>query len=348
MSQTADKALFLNKIAANGDGHQKEASDALTDYTRETLRDEGIVRKILPAETVTDADMDEFLDSDKPRKIFYKEVQTPLSISAPLGTLPNNITMNFKKYAIDFARILTPNFVGDIRQINNYAVDLRAIFKENAIKDMMTAEDVPFINLIKAIVSPDGTPGQPGNPDSVFNNSTGPNNGSWGNLPSAMTGKVQFYDFTTATGNPTGTTGFTRDNTIEAMSILPRGYGDGKTFTPIRNQVDKVLMNVNTLRQYTKFDRTEAGGDLSQKWLEDGFTQGTIHGVTHIGTLKDDIIPDGYAFYFTQPSHLGHFLELEMPTLFLETRAFLMEFFAYSMIGLGIANGYGCALVRYY
>jgi hypothetical protein len=339
MSQHSDQALFRAKIAANGDGYQKEASEALTDYTRETLRDEGIVRKILPAETITDADLDEFLDSDKPSKIFYKEVQTPLSITAPLGTLPNSVYMNFKKYRVDFARILTPNFVGDIRQINNYGPDIRAVYKEHAIKDMMTAEDVPFIEMVKAAVSPNGSPGVPGNPDMS----------TWvGNTPSSMTGKIQFYDFTTSSGNPIGATGFTRDTTIEALKILPRGYGNGKVATPIRNQVDKVLMNVNTLREYTKFDRTMAGGDLSQEWLKNGFTEGTIHGVKHIGTLKDDIIPDGYGFHFAAPNFLGKFLELESPTLFLETRAFMMEFFAYSMCGATLANPFGVSVIRYF
>ena len=341
MSNLTDQALFMSKLASNGDGYQKEASEALTDYTRITLRDEGIVRKILPAETITDADLDEFLDSDKPSKIFYKEVQTPLSISAPLGTLPPSIYMNFKKYRVDFARILTQNYVGDIRQINNYGPDIRTIYKENAIKDMMTAEDVPFINMINSIVSATPLAGQgvgtPGDPTQLV-----------GNAPSNLTGKICFQDYTTANGNPLGTTGFTRDTQIEALKMLPRGYGNGKIATPIRSQVDKVLMNVNTLREYTKMDRTMAGGNLSQEWLENGFTQGTLHGVRHLSTLKDDVIPDGYAYYFAAPQFLGHFLELESPTLFMETRAFMMEFFAYSMIGCTIGNPYGVAVARFF
>lgn len=328
---------FFAKIARNGDGPQKEAADAGSDYIRETLRDEGLLRKILPMESITDADLDEVLDSDKPTKICYKEVSQPLSVSVPLATLPNNVYMNFKKFRVDFGRILTRNFVGDIRQISNYKPDIRTIFKENAIKDMMTAEDVPFFQTIRAIVSSAGTPGTLGDPSAPV-----------GNQPSSLTGKVQYYDFSDATKNPLGITGFSRETTTEARKILPRGYGDPAVATPIRNPLHLVIMNVNTLAEYAKFNRSEAGGDIAEKMLVDGVTEGTFGGVKHIGTLKDDIVKDGEAFYFAPPNHLGRSFSLESPTLFMETRAYMMEFFAYSMVGASVANPYGVSICKFF
>ena len=217
---------FLAKIAA---GEVKGAADAGTEFTRLTLREEGLLRKILPPKTITPSDLDKQLDTDKPVKILDKEVSQPLSASVPFGSLPVNQYIRGSRYRVDFARLVTPNYTKDVIELGQYDYDIREIFKDNAIKDHMTAEDVPFFALINAIISND------------------PDNGTLtGNAASAMTGKVQYYDFTDATKNPYGLTGFSRDSLVSFLTIMPRGYGDSTVSTPIRLQTDLCVMNVNT------------------------------------------------------------------------------------------------------
>jgi hypothetical protein len=333
---------FFSKLAS---GQHKEAADAATDYTRLTLRDEGIVRKIIPAETITEAQLDAQLDTDKPVKIIEKEVQQPLGVSVPFGTLPTNTYMNWSKYRVDFARILTENFVKDIQEVKTWNSDIRNIFKDNAIKDMMTSEDRPFMALVNAIVSANNAVAASATTDGTLGTF------QTGNAVSSLTGKVQFYDWTQALGNPLGvTSGFTRDAIVESSKILSKAHSlaNATTATPIRLKTDVVLMNVNTGKEYLKFTRDQIGGDKSGDFFEKGLTEGTFFGDKHIFTLKDDLVLDGEAYYFAAPQFLGRFFELEAPTMFMELRAYLLEFFIYSCVGMSIGNPYGVAKVKYF
>ena len=221
---------FMEKIASND---LNKAAEVATDFTRLTLREEGLLRKILPPQTITAAELDKQLDTDEPVKIIDKEVSQPLSMSVGFATLPKNRIMKGDRYRVDFARILSPSYFQDVRRLEQYDYDIRNVFKENAIKDHMTAEDVPFFAAVDAIV------------------------GGTGNAASSVTGKVQYYDFSTS-NNPLGSAvNFDRNSIVEATKILSKGYTPGpnalgKDSTPIRLNTDLIVMNANTGREYLK------------------------------------------------------------------------------------------------
>jgi hypothetical protein len=316
---------FMEKIASND---LNKAAEVATDFTRLTLREEGLLRKILPPQTITAAELDKQLDTDEPVKIIDKEVSQPLSMSVGFATLPKNRIMKGDRYRVDFARILSPSYFQDVRRLEQYDYDIRNVFKENAIKDHMTAEDVPFFAAVDSIV------------------------GNTGNAASAVTGKVQYYDFSTS-ANPLGSgVKFTRDSIIEATKILSKGYTPGpnalgKDSTPIRLNTDLIVMNANTGREYLKLQHSNIG-DLSTELFKNGLSATTILGHKHLFTMKDDVIPDGVAYYFAAPQFLGKFYELEQPTMFVDRRAFMVEFFIYSSIGASIGNPYGVAKAKFF
>lgn len=331
--QTLNKQ-FMAKLAA---GDKQGAMESATEFTRLTLREEGLFRKVLPPKPISYGDMDKQLDTDKPVKIMDKEVSQPLSVSVPFGSLPSNQYIRGARYRVDFARIVSRNYTKDVAEINQYDYDIREMFKDNAIKDHMTAEDVPFFNLVNLIVCSDPTAYQ-----------ADPTTGQVGNSASSMTGKVQFYDFTDSTKNPYGLTGFSRDSVFSAFTIMARGYGDGTASTPIRLQTDLCVMNVNTGLEFAKLLPTEIGYALSEKLFKEGMVEDTIGGRRFLFTIKDDIVKDGEMYMFAKPQFLGVFFELEQPTMFIENRAYLMEFFIYSMIGSSIGNAYGVAKAKFF
>lgn len=325
-SQTLNKQ-FMAKMAA---GDKQGAMDAATEFTRLTLREEGLLRKVLPPKPISYGDLDKQIDTDKPVKIMDKEVSQPLSVSVPFGTLPSNQYMRGARYRVDFARLVSKNYTKDVAEINQYDYDIREVFKDNAIKDHMTAEDVPFFQLVNKIIESD--------PD---------NDTAVGNAASAMTGKVQYYDFTDASKNPAGLTGFSRDSIVESFKIMTKGYGNGADSTPIRLQTDLCVMNVNTGLEFVKLLPTEIGERLADKMASDGLVEDTFFGRRFLFTMKDDIIEDGAMYMFAKPQFLGVFMELEQPVMFIENRAYLMEFFIYSMVGSSIGNGYGVAKAKF-
>lgn len=330
---------FMEKIAT---GDLNKAAEVATDFTRLTLREEGLLRKVLPASTITSAELDKQLDTDEPVKIVDKEVSQPLSMSVGFATLPKNRIMKGDRYRVDFARILSPSYFQDVRRLEQYDYDIRNVFKENAIKDHMTAEDVPFFNTVDSIVTP----------------SSASTSGTWasqtgGSNVSPVTGKAQYYDFTVAHKNPLGlTSGFTREAIVESMKIMSKGFTPGSGTlgaeqTPIRLNPDLVVMNVNTGREYLKFQHTNIG-DLSTEMFKNGLATTTLLGQKHLFTMKDDIVKDGEAYFFAAPQFLGKFYELEQPTMFVDRRAFMVEFFIYSSIGASIGNPFGVAKVKFF
>ncbi len=330
---------FFQKLA---EGNQKEAQNSATDYTRITLRDEGILRRVLPPEELSYAELDDQLDTDMPVKIVEKEVSQPLSASIPFGTLPGNWWMRGEKYRVDFARLATKNYQIDLAQALTYNKDIREVFKENAILDMQTAEDIPFVSMLDAICTPVGVGGD-------VNAGVYSSTDSASTQRSALTGKVQYYDFTRAQGNPLGSaSGFTRENIVESFKIMPKGYSVGANVTPIRNKPALVLMNYNTGLEFIKWGREEMGGDTAERLIKEGNTEFTWMGVRYVFTLKDDIVKDGIAYFLAKPEHVGKFYELDKPTMFVDRRAFMLEYFCYSCIGCSIGNPYGVAKVKYF
>jgi hypothetical protein len=316
---------FMEKIAS---GDLNKAAEVATDFTRLTLREEGLLRKILPPQTITAAETDKQIDTEEPVKIVDKEVSQPLSMSVGFATLPKNRIMKGDRYRVDFARLLSPSYFQDIRRLEQYDYDIRNVFKENAVKDHMTAEDVPFFNTVDTIV------------------------GGTGNQASTVTGKVQYYDFTTAARNPLGMESATFDMRlamVESLKILSKGYSYtgtlGANQTPIRLNTDMVVMNVNTGRDYLKLQHLNIG-DLSTELFKNGLSVTNLLGHKHLFTMKDDIVKDGEVYFFAAPQFLGKFYELEQPTMFVDRRAFMIEFFIYSSIGASIGNPFGVAKAK--
>lgn len=321
---------FMEKVAS---GELTKAAEVATDFTRLTLREEGLLRKILPPQTITAAELDKQIDTEEPVKIVDKEVAQPLSMSVGFATLPKNRIMKGARYRVDFARILSPSYFQDVRRLEQYDYDIRNVFKENAVKDHMTAEDVPFFSTVDTIV------------------------GSTGGSASSVTGKVQYYDFTNASRNPLGMSSSSFDMRaamVESLKILSKGYSPslsgltetlGANQTPIRLNPDVIVMNVNTGREYLKLQHLNIG-DLSTELFKNGLTQTNLLGHKHLFTMKDDVVQDGYAYIFAAPQFLGKFYELEQPTMFVDRRAFMIEFFIYSSIGASIGNPFGVAKVK--
>lgn len=153
--------------------------------------------------------------------------------------------------------------------------------------------------------------------------------GSAGSTVSA-TGAIQHV-------NQAGTV--TRTNVVESLKIMNN--------TPSRLEVDCALLNHKTVKDVLKWQRTEAGGDISQEMLIKGFTEPGLFGVKWVVTIKRNLVADSSIYYYAEPSYLGKFLTLEDATMFTDKRAYTIEFFIYESIGGAIANVAGVTKVNF-
>ena len=277
-------------------GMEKQASDAVNDYIRVKMREDGFHRRILPPVQITNDELDRQVDTDKPVKVVDKEPNSPAAISVPFATQPVNRYIRGPRFRVMFDRIMTPRFTKDIDELRTYDMDIRQILSDNSIKDMLAEEDGKFIAVCNLLLVSQGAV-----------------------VPE--TASVQWQNI----GG-----GITRDTVAEAMKILPS--------TPNHLNPSTILINNVSIWDVVKWGRDEAGGDLSQDLLEKGFAEREIMGVRWIVTIKRDLVPDGSIFQYAEPKYLGKFYVLEDTTMYIDRKAFMLEFYAYESVGSCIAN----------
>ena len=287
-------------------GMEKRALDAVVDYTRYRMREEGFYRRILPPVQVSNDDLDQKVDTDKPVKIIEREPDSPAAISIPFNTLPMNLYVRGQKYRVTFDRIVTPRFTKDVDELRTYRMDIRQILSDNAIKDMLAEEDRKFISACNAAM------------------------GSAADATVTQSGLVQWE---TIYG------GITRDTLQDAFKILPR--------TISRLEVGTCLVNNLTIRELMKFGREEMGGDFSQDVFKNGWSEQNFMNARWIISIKQDLVPTDSIFMFADPKFLGKSFILEDTTLYVDRKAYMLEFFAYETLGGAIGNTNAVARVDF-
>jgi len=169
-------------------GMTKDAQDAVNDYIRVRMREDGFHRRILPPVQITNDELDRQVDTDKPVKVVDKEPNSPGAISVPFATQPINRYIKGPRFRVMFDRILTPRFTKDIDELRTYDMDIRQILSDNSIKDMLAEEDGKFILTCNTLL------------------------GGAAGAVVTETGSIQWQ-------NVGG--GVTRDSVAEAMKIMP-------------------------------------------------------------------------------------------------------------------------------
>ena len=287
-------------------GMEKRALDAVVDYTRYRMREEGFYRRVLPPIQVSNDDLDQQVDTDKPVKIIEREPDSPAAISIPFNTLPMNLYVRGQKYRVTFDRIVTPRFTKDVDELRTYRMDIRQILSDNAIKDMLAEEDRKFIEACNAAM------------------------GGAADATVTQSGLVQWE---TIYG------GITRDTLQDAFKILPR--------TISRLEVGTCLINNLTIRELMKFGREEMGGDFSQDVFKNGWSEQSFMNARWIISIKQDLVPTDSIFMFADPKFLGKSFILEDTTLYVDRKAYMLEFFAYETLGGAIGNTNAVARVDF-
>jgi len=152
-AQMINRALFEQLSTP---GMEKQAADAVNEFTRIKMREDGFYRKIMPPLTITNDELDRQVDTDKPVKVIDKEPDNPPAQSIPFAQLPSNQYIRGGRYRVMFDRIVTPRFTKDVDELRTWIMDIRQVLSDNAIKDMLAEEDGKFIAAVNlALVAPD-------------------------------------------------------------------------------------------------------------------------------------------------------------------------------------------------
>jgi len=307
-------AQLRDMIVTSPDGPITKVAQTASDVTRTQIREGSFANKILPPENIGNERLAKTMTEDL-IVIDDLEPDSPGAKYVPFETVPEGEIITGSRYITPMARITTPMFTKDIDQLRTYDYPIRKILTDNSIKDGMATHDRKFIETVNSIVM--NTEGGPGTVHPV-------------------TGKLQLMDFNTGT--------IERDTFVEATKMLPRGNKNGKFVA--RNYI--MLAHENTMRDVLKLNRVEIGGDLAETHWKDGLTETSIFGIKAVTTIKNHLVPEGWVYFFAEPTFLGHNYTLTDWTMYLNKEAYFIKWFSYWLGGFSFGNIAGMALARFY
>ncbi len=122
-------------------GLEKRGYDAVDDYTRTKMREDGFWGKIIEMQPITNAQLDREVAHDEPVKIIDKEPDCPPAASIPFLQTPQNWYIHTSKYLVEFCRVTTNRFQADVATLRTYHIDLRQVFADNSIKEALKEID---------------------------------------------------------------------------------------------------------------------------------------------------------------------------------------------------------------
>ncbi len=283
-------------------GMYKQAIDAVNDFTRTKMREDGFSRKLVPPITITSDEFNRQLDTELLCKIVDKEPGSPAAMSIAFATLPQSIYIRGPRYRVTFCRLVTPRAQADVAHLVTWVMDIRQVISDNMIKDALAEEDSRWISAFNTLM-------------------LGPD------VPVPYNGNVPQWE--TIDG------GISRESLADALKIMNRG--------PSQLEAHTILVNTVFAKELMKWGRDEMGGDFSENVLRNGWSEATFLGKTWLITIKRNLVADNTMFMIADPKFVGKFYEWEPMTMYVEKRAFMLEFFSYETIGCGIGHSGGIA-----
>lgn len=276
----------------------KAAAEMATDFTRIRIRESSFFEKIMPGVKIGNDQLTPQLSTDKNVKLVEREPNSPAAITIPLGTQPVEFQFNGDRYAVYFDRIVTPKFTQDISRLRTYGMDIRQVLSDNAILDMEYEFDRKMLIAVQSIVGSQGS-------------------------TVTETGQIQNIKII-------DTAGITRSSLFEMKKVLPRTYAHLEAVT--------ILVNNVTIYDIAKFGRDEAGGDMSQTMFSDGFQTKQLLNANWIVTNKTTLVSESQFYLFASPEFMGKSFILDDVTMYVDKKAYNLEFFAYCERGATITN----------
>lgn len=315
MTKAAEIKVFNDTfldMAANG--QTKEAAVSAQQFTRNRLREASFAEKILTPIDISNEELDRAEDPEYQVKWCDREPDQAPAVTVPLGVTPDGFQFRGTRYPVYFARLFSPMFMADIDKLRGYSYDIRGVMLENSTKDLAAEIDTRFIEKVNSVI---GLQNQP-------NELNGMGLPQW----TSITGPVD------------------RETLTEAFKVITRLKVPFGPLQPDGQSTRGVMLCNNvTGMELLKLNRTEVGGDLSERMFVEGTPPPTVLGVRTIYTIKRDLVPDGTFYFFSSEEFLGKYFRLQPLTVYMNAQAFFLQFFQYMRLGLSIGNVRGVTRV---
>ena len=288
---------------------KKQAQESVDNYLRLKMREDGIFRKILPPSPVTPADLDRQVDTPKPVIVKDMEPNSGGAYTIPFMTTPMDHYIKGPRYRIMFDRIASARYTADVNNLLTYDMDIRQILNDFLLKDIMYEEDKKFMTVVNYIVSQ----GYPTLVDTAGHMGANSVNSTLAAAQNINIGAIN------------------RQSLSHLKKALP-------STNRHLNPAIALVNNITIWDVVGALTRDEAGGDISQDMLLNGFAEKKIMGLDWAVTIKTDLVPDDVIYQFAEPKYTGDFIVLDDITVSTKHEDYILEFFAYECLGATIQN----------
>lgn len=139
-SQEIVEGLYRD-FTSNNDSLVKKASIDTTDYLRIRIREDGVLRRIITPRTITRENIDRQQLGDLPISIIDMEPNSAGAMQIPFGDIPQGGIMNAPRFVVTYTRLASRRYRIDTMRLMTYNIDLRDMFNDLILKDMMDEED---------------------------------------------------------------------------------------------------------------------------------------------------------------------------------------------------------------
>lgn len=280
-------------------GQTKEAQEGTNDFLRLRAREDGFTRNLLPPESITPDRLTKQVETSKPCVVKDMEPNSAGALSVGFGTSPSNAYMGGPRYMVEFHRIMTKRYSQDVAKLMTYDMDMKDIFNDLLLKDLMDEEDSSFIGRIDS-----------------------------------MLGDMNATDSTRYATD--GACGYISAGTLNRESLFWARSGLRQTNKRLAPSVS--LTNVTFLDRIAALDHDALGGSMAEEVFVNAWTKENITGMPTVATIKNDLVADNTQYIFAAPKYMGDFMTLEDVTVSFKREDYWISLFAYENIGISVKN----------
>jgi hypothetical protein len=144
---------FFRKIE---EGRVKEAADAATQYVRQKMQGEGIVRRIMEPIFLTEDQLDIDEHTDQPKRIVEKDQLATATFIPFYGTHEQKY-FSGSKYAVYFGKTESDRYYKSKFELMTYRNDIRQLLSDSCVKALTDGEDSHWFNTWEEIVAANPT-----------------------------------------------------------------------------------------------------------------------------------------------------------------------------------------------
>lgn len=292
---------LLNGLTASDHSRREKTASDVNDFLRMRAREDGFARNIQEPIPVTPADFDRQVDTVKPVIVKDVEPNTPLGYSVPFGNVPMNHYMDAPRYRVMFDRLFSYRFTADVMNLLTYDLDIRAIFNDFMLKDLLAEEDRKYMAVVKAIT---------------------------GTVSNAATQVARWTEL--------GARGAVTVGSLTQKKQLTDSF-KGLPSTNRHLNCARALVNNVFIWDVVALSEEQVG-TLTTDLFNHGFAQREIMNIPFMVTIKTDLVGDTEMYQFAAPAFLGDFYTLEDVTVSTKNENFMFEMYATEVIGGTVKN----------